>query len=279
MRSADYSFEYEVTPGTLRGFQLRELWQYRHLVILLAWRNIRVRYKQSILGIGWALLAPVGFTITFVMLFTLFPIKVSGDLPYVPATLSGMILWQFFSRALAEGGSSLTSNSSLITKVYFPRVILPLASIIASFADFLIALVLLGAVMFWYGIVPGVVILAAPVFVLFTIFLVTALSLWLSAIDGLYRDVRHALPLLLQFGMFASPVAYTTAAVIPSNWRWLYELNPMAALIEGFRWALLPGSSSPYPSAMLSSLFVTAVLLVTGSVFFARVERTIVDRV
>lgn len=270
---------HEITPDTLRGFNLTELWLYRHLVVLLAWRNIRVRYKQTLLGVAWALLGPVGFTLTFMLLFRLVPIKASGDLPYVPATLAGMILWQFFSRSLIEAGSSLTNNANLITKVYFPRVVLPLASIIACFADFMVSLVLLMAVMAWYAVLPGTEIMAAPFFLLLTVLLAIGLSLWLSAIDGLYRDIRHAIPLLLQFGMFASPVAYTTSAIVPPTWRWLYDLNPMAGLIEGFRWALLPGSTAPHTETLLSSLAITVVLLLTGALFFARMERTIVDRV
>jgi lipopolysaccharide transport system permease protein len=273
-------YVYEITSSTLRGFQLRELWHYRHLAWLLGWRNVRVRYKQTVLGLGWAVLAPVAYTLIFVLLFRLVPVKAMGDLPYVPAAFTGMILWQFFSRALADAGSSLTSNANLITKVYFPRVVLPISATLSSLVDLGVAFILLAVVLAWYGIVPSVNILAAPLFVLLTVLVVLGCSLWLSAADGLFRDVRHAVPLVLQLGMFASPVAYTTTSpLVPERWRWLYELNPMVACLEGFRWAMLPGAVPPGTAMLAKAAVVTLLLLAGGLVFFARVERTVVDRV
>jgi lipopolysaccharide transport system permease protein len=272
-------YAYDIGPDTLRGLHLGDLWHYRHLAWLLAWRNVRVRYKQTLLGMAWGVLAPVAYTLIFVLLFRLVPVKAAGELPYVPAVFTGMVLWQLVSRGLADAGTSLTSNANLITKVYFPRLVLPLASVLSGLADFLVALVLLALVLAWYGIVPPASVVAAPLFILLAVLVTIGGSLWLSATDGLFRDVRHAVPLLLQLGMFASPVAYTTSAIVPEHWRWLYELNPVVACLEGFRWSLLPGATPPSFAMLAKAAFVTVVLLVGGLLFFARVERTVVDRV
>jgi lipopolysaccharide transport system permease protein len=258
---------------------LPELWRYRELAWLLAWRNIRVRYKQTFLGLIWAVLTPVSFTLIFLLLFRLVPLRAAGDLPYLPATFAAMGLWQLFSRGLTDAGTSLTGNANLITKVYFPRLVLPLASVLSGLLDFVIVLALLAVIMIWYGAMPSWHIVALPAFVLATVVLTVACSLWFSAIDALFRDLRHALPLLLQLGMFASPVAYTTAAVVPERWRWLYELNPMVMCLEGLRWSLFPEAPAPTAAMLAKGIIVTAIVFVSGSAFFARIERTIVDRV
>jgi lipopolysaccharide transport system permease protein len=272
-------YAYEISPGTLRGVGLEELWHYRHLAGLLAWRNVRVRYKQTILGMAWGVLAPVAYTLIFMLLFRVMSVRAAGDLPYVPAVFAGMVMWQYFSRGLADAGTSLSANANLITKVYFPRLVLPLAAVLSGLADFLVALVLLALVLAWYGIVPPLSVVAMPGFVLLAVLVTLGCSLWLSALDGMFRDLRHALPLLLQLGMFGSPVAYTTWAIVPERWRWLYELNPMVACLEGLRWSLIPGAAAPTLSMLVKSAAVTLVLLAGGVLFFARVERTVVDRV
>lgn len=269
----------EITAGRLNLLDLAELWHYRHLIWLLAWRNIRVRYKQTALGLLWAILAPVAFTLIFVAFFRIVPIKATEDLPYVPTAFAGLVLWQFFSRALTEAGSSLTGNANLITKVYFPRLVLPLAGVVSALADFLVSFVLLGLLLALYGLAPPTRVVLVPAFTALTAVFVLALGLWLAAIDGLYRDVRHAVPLLLQLGMLVSPVAYTTTALVPERWRGLYELNPMVGLLEGFRWALLQGTAPLGVEAVVKSIVITVVLLVGGLMFFAAVERTVVDRV
>ena len=258
---------------------LSELWEFRHLVMLLALRSIRVRYKQTILGVLWAVISPIAFTAIFVLFFQLVPVRPTSDLPYVPTVFAGMILWQFFSRGLTEAGVVLTANANLITKVYFPRMALPLSAVVASLADLLINLALLAVLLVWYGIVPTAKILLAPLFVGQVFVLVLACGIWMSAIDGLFRDFRHALPLVLQLGMFVSPVAYTTAALVPEKWHWLYSLNPMVFPLEGFRWSLLPGAASLDLATLAINIAVTLSLLVTGVLFFSRVERLIVDHV
>lgn len=270
---------HEIRTGEFARIRLSELWNNRHLAFLLAWRNIRVRYKQTVLGILWALLAPVAYTLIFLLFFQLAPVAPAGDLPLGPAILAGMILWQFFSRALADAGTSLSANANLITKVYFPRLVLPLSAIIASLADLLISSVLLALVLLWSGIAPGAAMLLAPVWVLHVFVLALGCSLWLSAVDGLYRDLRHAMPLLLQLGMFVSPVAYTTSALVPEAWRWLYEINPMVAPLEGFRWSILPGAVAPSAQALYQSIGISVVLVLSGALFFSRTEQVVVDRV
>ena len=257
----------------------RELWQYRNLALLLAYRNIRVRYKQAVLGFLWVLLTPAAFTLIFLFFYRLLPFKASGDLPYVPVVYSGMILWQFISRVLNDGGTSLTANANIITKVYFPREVFPISVIFSALFDFLISFALLFGILLWFDLPISPRVLIAPFFVLWISLFAFSAILWLSAIDGVFRDLRHALPLVLQLGMFVSPIAYITSAVVPSEWMWLYEYNPVVAPIEGFRWAVIQGAPFMTVSAALKSIFVTIVLLASGAIFFARMERTIVDRV
>jgi lipopolysaccharide transport system permease protein len=211
--------------------------------------------------------------------FRLVPAQPVGNLPYIPSAFAGMILWQLFARGVSEGATSLASNASLITKVYFPRVILPIAAVLSALFDVLVSLVLLAAILIWFQVPLQLPMLLAPVFIVQIALTVFAFSLWLSAIDGMFRDLRHALPLILQLGMFVSPVAYTTSAIVPEKWTWLYEFNPLVGPLEGFRWALLQGAPAVHASAEVKSLAITTVLLVAGLLFFARMERTIVDRV
>jgi lipopolysaccharide transport system permease protein len=270
---------YEISPGALHVFRFGELWQYRHLAMLLAWRHIRARYKQTVLGLLWAIIVPVAFTLIFVVFFRLVPAQPVGNLPYIPSAFAGMVMWQLFTRGVSEGATSLTANASLITKVYFPRLVLPLAAVLSAVFDVLISFVLLAGVLIWFQAPMQQQMLLAPLFVLQVALIIMAFSLWLSAFDGMFRDLRHALPLILQLGMFVSPVAYTTSAIIPQKWMWLYEYNPLVAPLEGFRWALLQGAPEISTSAEIKSLLLTAAFFIAGLLFFARMERTIVDRV
>jgi lipopolysaccharide transport system permease protein len=270
---------YDINPGTLNAFKLGELWSYRHLVALLALRQIKARYKQTALGFLWAIIVPIAFTTIFVLFFRLVPAQPSGDLPYVPVAFAGMLIWQFFSRGVSDAGTSLTSNANLITKVYFPRTILPIAAILSALFDAVISFALLVLVLIWFGTGASWQILLMPLFILQLVVLVLASSLWLSAIDGIFRDLRHALPLLLQLGMFVSPVAYTTSALVPPDWQWLYEFNPLVAILEGFRWAMIPGAPALSAAVETKSLLMTAIMFVSGAIFFARMERNIVDSV
>jgi len=270
---------YQIAARRVWFPDLSELWLYRHLAVLLAWRSVRVRYKQTILGLLWALLVPVAFTFVFVLFFQMVSVNATENLPYVPAAFAGMTLWQLFSRSVTEAGVSLTANANLITKVYFPRATLPVAAALSALMDFLITACLLVVLLVWYRIPPSLAMLTAPLFVIHVFVLSTALGMWLAAVDGLFRDLRHAVPLLMQLGMFISPVAYTTNALVPKRWDWLYTLNPMVAPLEGFRWALMPGAEAPALVTIAVSIAITLALLLSGAVFFARVERKIVDMV
>lgn len=278
--SANVATRFVEITSTPRWYaDLPELWQYRDLIWLLAWRNIKVRYKQTILGLVWAVLAPVSYTLIFLFLFRLVAVKAVGDLPYVPATFAAMIFWQFFSRGIGDAGTSLTANANLITKVYFPRLTLPLAAVLSGVIDLIPALILLGLVMIGYGVQPSAKLFAAPAFLALLVLVTLSCGLWISAIDALFRDLRHALPLLLQLGMFVSPVAYATYAMVPERWIGLYEWNPMVICLEGLRWSVFPGAAMPSTSMMAKGIATAAALLVTGAVFFSRIERTIVDKV
>lgn len=270
---------YEISPNALNAFRLGELWRYRHLAALLALRQIKARYKQTALGFLWAIIVPVAFTTIFVLFFRLVPAQPSGSLPYIPVAFAGMLVWQLFSRGVSDAGTSLTSNANLITKVYFPRMLLPFSAIFSALFDAAISFVLLILVLIWFRTGWSWHMLLMPLFVLQLVALVLASSLWLSAIDGIFRDLRHALPLLLQLGMFVSPVAYTTTALVPETWQWLYEFNPLVAILEGFRWSMIPGAPAVPLGMEAKSLVVIAVMLVGGAFFFARMERTIVDSV
>ena len=270
---------YDISPNTLNAFRLGEFWRYRHLAILLALRQIKARYKQTALGLLWAVIVPVAFTTIFVLFFRVVAVQPSGNLPYVPVAFAGMLIWQLFSRGISDAGTSLTSNANLITKVYFPRVLLPFSAIFSALFDAAISFVLLVLVLVWFGTGTGWQVVLAPLFVLQLIALILASSLWLSAIDGIFRDLRYALPLLLQLGMFVSPVAYTTSALVPENWLWLYEFNPLVAILEGFRWSMMSNAPAVSLSAEVKSLAMIATMLVSGAIFFARMERTIVDSV
>jgi lipopolysaccharide transport system permease protein len=270
---------YEIRSDTRPSFQVGELWSYRHLLFLLAWRHIRVRYKQTVFGLLWAVIVPVAFTAIFVLFFGFISVRATGGAPYVPSAFAGLVLWQLFMRGISEASTSLSGNAALITKVYFPRTILPLAAIVSALFDTLISCLLLAVVLLWYGALSWERAIFAPLFMLQMLFIVVAVGFWLSAIDGLFRDLRHALPLVLQLGMFVSPVAYSSSALIPDKWRRIYDLNPLVAPLDGFRWALVTGTSPLNLESLIISLGITTALLISGAIFFAYMERAIVDRV
>ena len=254
---------------------LRELWQYRDLLAILAWRDIKVRYKQTALGAAWAILQPF---VTMVVLSVFFGRLVgvpSDGIPYPIFAYCALLPWQLFAHAINESGNSLVANEALITKVYFPRLIIPLAAILGGLMDFAVAFAVLLGMMLWYGIVPGPTIAMLPVFVLFAIATALAVGLWLSALNVEYRDVRYTLPFLTQFWLFVTPVAYPSS-LVPEQFRVLYGFNPMAGVVEGFRWAPLGGGQPHWP-LMLASVAAVGVLLAGGLMYFRRMERTFAD--
>ena len=254
---------------------LRDIWKYRELFYFLTWRDVKVRYKQTLIGGLWAILQPLMTMVIFTVIFGRF-VKIPSDgLPYPIFAYAAILPWTYFAQALSRSGTSLVNDSNLITKVYFPRLMMPLASAIVPVVDFLLSFLILLGLIVWYGIGFTWYILALPLFM--TLAFMTALSvgLWLSPLNVRYRDVGYILPFLSQIWMYASPVVYPVS-IVPERWRLLYSLNPMAGVIEGFRWALL-GKESPDFVVMMVSASVVLILLVSGIVFFKRMEPTFAD--
>jgi lipopolysaccharide transport system permease protein len=254
----------------------KELWEYRELLYFLIWKDVKVRYKQTVLGAGWAIIQPFFTMIVFSLFFGLLAKLPSQDLPYPIFYYSALLPWLYVAGALQEGTNTMTANRSVITRVYFPRLILPLASVLSPLVDFAVAFTLLVAMMLFYGLTPGPVVLLLPVFLLVAVVTALAVGLWLAALNAVYRDIRYVVPFLIQLWMFASPVVYPSS-LVPEAWRWVYGLNPMAGVIEGFRWALLGQGK---PSLPLGASIVSVILVLVGGLFyFRRVEGTIVDLV
>ncbi len=256
---------------------LRDLWEYRELLYFLVWRDIKLRYKQTALGAAWAILQPFLSMVVFSILFGRLARIPSDGLPYPVFAYAALLPWQFFAHALTESSNSLVSNQALITKVYFPRLAIPMATVLAGVMDFAVAFVILLALMFYYGIAPTMAALTLPLFLLLAILTALAVSLWLSVLNVKYRDVRYTVPFLTQFWMFASPVVYPST-LIPGQWRLLYGLNPMVGVIDGFRWALLGKGEGPGWMLVVSVLAVL-LLLVGGLFYFASAERTFADQI
>jgi lipopolysaccharide transport system permease protein len=255
------------------SLQLRDIWEYRELLFFLTWRDIKIRYKQTILGAAWAVIQPV----MLMVVFTLFIGRVTNikySVPYPVVVYSGLLPWTLFASSLGASSESLISGSNLVSKIYFPRLILPIAAGGSFLADFVIASTVLGGLMVYYGIEPNGAIVLIPVFALFTFMTAVAFGIWLTALNVRYRDVHYIVPFAIQLGLFASPVAYQATA-IPSAWRWAYDLNPMVGVIDGFRWALIGGARPP--AAILISFAVVIVVLFSGMAYFRRMERTFAD--
>jgi lipopolysaccharide transport system permease protein len=255
--------------------RLRDLWAYRELVYFLVWRDLKVRYKQTVLGVAWAVLQPLVTVIIFTFIFSRLAGLPSEGVPYPVFALAALLPWQLFSAAVSGSSNSLVGSASLVTKVYFPRLIIPIAAVTSTLADFAISTVLLAGLMIWYGILPGVGVVLLPLFVLQALVLALGIGLWTSALNVQYRDVQYALPFLLQVLLFVSPVAYSTALVPEGPWRIVYGLNPLVSVIQGFRWALL-GAAPPGP-LVWPSVLVTAALFVGGLLFFKRMEDSFAD--
>lgn len=258
-----------------RPLDIAHVWRYRELLYFLVWRDLKARYKQTSLGVAWAVLQPFLTMVVFSVFFGRLAGVPSDDLPYPVFTFAALLPWQLFSYALTESGNSLVANQELLTKVYFPRLLIPLSTVMGGLVDFAIAFVVLLGMMAFYGITPTSAVLVLPFLVLLTCASALAAGLWLAALNVKYRDVRYTLPFLAQFWMLATPIAYP-ASLIPDQWRVLYSLNPMVGVVEGFRWALL-GSGGGVGYSVIISAVVVAVLLVGGMIYFRRMERTFAD--
>jgi lipopolysaccharide transport system permease protein len=264
-------------PSGWLELRLREVWMYRELLYFFVWRDLKVRYKQTAIGVAWVVLQPLMSMGVFTVFFGRLAKLPSDGLPYPVFYFAALAPWTYFATALTTATNVVVENQRVITKVYFPRLILPLSSVLSGLVDFSIAFVVLVAMVLGYGLRPGVNALWLPFLVLLALATALGVGLWLSALNALYRDVKYVTPFLVQFWMLASPVAYPTS-LVPAKWQWLYGLNPMAGVIEGFRWALTGHGQAPGP-LLLASAGAVLVILVGGALFFQRMEGTIADLV
>lgn len=275
-----------VTSGSLPTFLIRppqgwasvglkELWEYRELLYFLTWRDVKVRYKQTVLGAAWAIIQPVFMMVVFSLFFGHLGGMPSDGIPYPVFAYCGLLPWQLFAHSLTESSNSLVANERLITKVYFPRLVVPISAVFGGIIDFAIAFVILLCLMAYYGLAPGWAILTLPGFMALAVATALGAGLWLSALNVQYRDVRYTINFLVQFWLFATPVAYPSS-IVPERWRALYGLNPMAGVVEGFRWALL-GKSPPSFALLAVSVSVVVLILVGGLYYFRRMEGNFAD--
>ena len=255
----------------------RDLWRYRELFYFLAWRDILVRYKQTVIGMAWALIRPFLTMVVFTIVFgKIAKLPSEGDTPYAILVFAAMLPWQFFANSLAECSNSLISNSNLISKVYFPRLIVPTSAVVVSFVDFLISGMILLGLMAWYDFVPSWRIITLPLFIAIAFAASMGAGLWLASLNVQYRDFRYIVPFIVQFGLYISPVGFSSS-IVPEQWRFFYALNPMVGVIDGFRWAILGGNSHIYVPGFLLSLGLVLILLISGIWYFRKMERTFAD--
>ncbi|MFH7024950.1 MAG: ABC transporter permease [Heteroscytonema crispum UTEX LB 1556] len=254
----------------------KDLWRYRELFYFLAWRDILVRYKQTAIGMAWALIRPFLTMVVFTIVFGNLAKLPSQGVPYPILVFAGMLPWQFFSTALSECSNSLISNANLISKVYFPRLIVPISAVIVSFVDFMVSGMILLGLMAWYNYVPSWRILTLPLFIGIAFAASIGVGLWLAALNVEYRDFRYIVPFIVQFGLYISPVGFSSS-IVPEQWRLLYSLNPMVGVIDGFRWAILGGDSKLYLPGFTLSVGLVVFLLGSGIWYFRKMERTFAD--
>jgi homopolymeric O-antigen transport system permease protein len=264
-------------PQRWLALHLRETWNYRELLYFFVWRDVKVRYKQTVIGVAWVVLQPLLSMGVFTLFFGRLAKLPSDGLPYPLFYFAALAPWNYFATALSSATNVVVENQRVITRVYFPRLILPLSSVLSGLVDFAIAFVVLIVMVAGYGLRPGAQVLWLPFLLLLAVGTALAVGLWLSALNALYRDVRYVIPFVMQFWLLASPVAYPSS-LVPEKWRWLYGLNPMAGVIEGFRWTLT-GHGQPPGVLLLASASAVAVLLVGGVMFFQRMEGVVADRV
>jgi lipopolysaccharide transport system permease protein len=270
-------YELIIEQGRAERGYWRDLWQYRELFQVLAWRDISVRYKQTVIGAAWALIRPFLTMVVFTAVFgKLAKLPSDGTTPYALMVFAGMLPWSFFSTALSDSSNSIISNANLISKVYFPRLIVPIAAVMVAFVDFLISFAILAALMIWYQFMPGWQILLLPAFVAIAFMLSLGIGAWITALNVKYRDFRYVIPFIVQLGLYVSPVGFSSN-VIPDEWRLAYSLNPLVGVIDGFRWCLLGGESRLYLPGLLLCITVTALFLWLGIRQFRKMEKSFAD--
>lgn len=266
-----------IEPGRRERHYWLELWRYRELFRVLAWRDLSVRYKQTIIGVLWALIRPFLTMVVFTIIFgRVANLPSDGTAPYALMVFAGMLPWTFFSTGLADASNSLINNANLIGKVYFPRLLVPVATLAVAFVDFLISFCILIAMMVWYRFLPGWQIVLLPGFILLGLLASLGPSLWITALNVKYRDFRYIIPFILQFGLYVSPVGFSSG-VVPQQWRLLYSVNPMVGVIDGFRWCILNGESQLYLPGLILSLCVGTFLLWLGISRFRKMEKHFAD--
>ena len=264
-------------PSRFWNIQLDELWAYRELLFFLVWRDIKVRYKQTILGAAWAIIQPVTTMLIFSLIFGKFAKIETGDIPYPIFSYAALLPWQLFAKAMTESSMSLVSNGQFITKIYFPRLYIPTASVLSGVVDFFLSLTVLIGMMFYYQVPVSWKLLLLPALIVITILVSLSVSLWLSAINVKYRDVRFLLPFLVQVWMYATPIAYPIS-IVPESWRFVYSLNPMVGLIESYRWIILGSEISSWGSVLISA-FLFIFILAGGLWYFQKTEMTFADNI
>ena len=274
--TAPGEYDLVIEPGKGYGQYWRDLLAYRELFFFLSWRDILVRYKQTAIGIAWAVLRPLVTMVVFTVIFGVLAKFPSDGVPYPILVFTAMLPWQLFSNSLTETSSSLISNAPMLTKVYFPRLIIPSSAVIVSLVDFFISFVILGAMMAWYRFVPGWQFVTLPLFLLLAVAASFGFGLLLATLSVKYRDFRYVVPFLVQFGLYVSPVGFSSS-VIPEKWRFLYSLNPMVGVIDGFRWAILGGSHHLYWPGFLLSAALVAGIFILAVRFFRNTERNFAD--
>jgi lipopolysaccharide transport system permease protein len=259
----------------LLQLDLKTMWEYRELLYFLVWRDLKVRYRQTIIGIGWVVVQPLITMVLFTVVFGSLAKVPSDGVPYPIFIYSALLPWNLFASCLNRGSDSVVGNAQLISKIYFPRLLLPISGVLSPMVDFAVSFVIFTGMMIWFRTLPGLGVLALAIFIMLALLTALGVGLWLSALNVRYRDVGHAIPFIIQSWMFASPVAYS-ASLVPERWRTLYGINPMVGVIEGFRWALL-GKQTPDFGVIIMSSGVVVALLVSGLIFFKHTERTFAD--
>lgn len=255
-----------------------DLWSFRELFYFLSWKDVLVRYKQTVIGIAWSVIRPLLTMIVFVLIFSkIAKLPSDGDVPYAILVFAALLPWQFFSNALADSGNSLVDNADMVGKIFFPRVIIPASSIIVSLLDFFISFAILLLLMLWYQFVPNITILLLPFFLLLAVINALGLGLWLAALNVTYRDFRYIIPFIVQFGLYLSPVGFSSS-IVPEQWRMLYSLNPMVGVIDGFRWAIFGSENTIlYIPGFIFSIIISLAILYTGMNYFRKKEKTFAD--
>jgi lipopolysaccharide transport system permease protein len=268
--------ELVIKAGSTEHHYWRDLWRYRELFFFLAWRDILVRYKQTVIGIVWAVLRPLLTMIVFTIVFGKLANMPSQGVPYPILVFVALLPWQFFASGFAESSNSLVGNAQMVSKVYFPRIIIPASAIVVSLVDFMVSMLILVGLMFWYEFTPSPNFIFVPFFLLIAFVAALGAGLWVSALNVKYRDFRFIVPFIVQFGLYISPVGFSSS-IVPEQWRLWYSLNPMVGVIDGFRWAILGGERELFLPSILLSAGVVMVVFLTGIIFFRRTERTFAD--